>query len=108
MAAPAPYRPPLTLSTIHHIALSSKSYRVFGLSNEAWQIARNDLKKRRQVGGGGGGAGSEEEEMMEICEAVCTSLQEDAGGFGTVGFHLVRICVQLGFGGRIVATSTSC
>ena len=87
MAAPAPYRPPLTLSSIHHIALSSKSYRVFGLSNEAWQIARNDLKKRRSSGGSGG-EGSEEE-MMEICDAVCTALQEDAGGFGTAGFHLV-------------------
>ncbi len=87
MAAPAPYRPSLTLSTIHHIALSSKSYRVLGLSNEAWQIARNDLKKCS----GGGGEGSEEaEEMMEICDAVCTALQEDAGGFGTAGFHLVR------------------
>ena len=102
MAAPAPYRPPLTLSTIHHIALSSKSYRVFGLSNEAWQIARNDLKKRS--GCDGGGEGSEEaEEMMEICDAVCTALQEDAGGFGTAGFHLVRIFV-CGFGGRIIAT----
>jgi hypothetical protein len=93
MAAPTPYHPPLTLSTIHHIALSSKSYRVFGLSNEAWQIARNDLKKQRHVGGGsGGGEGSEDEaeEMMEICDAVCTALQEDAGGFGTAGFHLVR------------------
>ena len=91
MAAPAPYRPPLTLSSIHHIALSSKSYRVFGLSNEAWQIARNDLKKQRHVGGGGGeGSEDEAEEMMEICDAVCTALQEDAGGFGTAGFHLVR------------------
>ena len=63
---------------------------MFGLSNEAWQIARNDLKKCRSSGGSGGGEGSEEaEEMMEICDAVCTALQEDAGGFGTAGFHLV-------------------
>ena len=57
---------------------------MFGLADEAWQIARDDLKKRL-----GGGGSNEEEEMMEICEAVCTALEEDAGGFGTAGFHLV-------------------
>ena len=90
MAAPTPYQPPLTLPTIQHIALSSKSYRVFGLADEAWQIARDDLKKRL----GGGKSSEEEEEMMEICEAVCTALEEDAGGFGTAGFHLVSLFVD--------------
>eukprot|EP00986_Skeletonema_menzelii_P009329 scaffold4219_cov142-Skeletonema_menzelii.AAC.12 len=90
MAAPAPYHPPLTLPSIQHIALSSKSYRVFGLADEAWQIARDDLMAKR-IGGGEGGNSETEGEMMEICDAVCTALQEDAGGFGTAGFHLEKV-----------------
>ena len=92
MAAPSPYHPPLTLPSIQHIALSSKSYRVFGLADEAWQIARDDLMAKR-IGGGEGGNSETEGEMMEICDAVCTALQEDAGGFGTAGFHLVSCVV---------------
>lgn len=91
MTAPTPYQPPLALPTLQHIALASKSYRVFGLPSEAWQIARHDLKKRCENENG-----QEENEdyfeMMEICTAVCTALQEDAGGYGTVGFHLVSLC----------------
>ncbi len=64
---------------------------MFGLPSEAWQIARHDLKKRCENENG-----QEENEdyfeMMEICTAVCTALQEDAGGYGTVGFHLVSLC----------------
>lgn len=38
----------------------------------------------------------EEEELGIICEAVKTALAEDAGGFGTAGFHATRIdCVRL-------------
>ena len=88
---PSPYQAPLSLPSLHHIALASKSYRVFGLPSAAWQIARHDLKKR--VGGGCAPEKNEEEyfEMMEICNAVCTALQEDAGGYGTAGFHLVSL-----------------
>ena len=32
-----------------------------------------------------------DEEMMEICDSICTALQEDAGGFFTAGFHLVSL-----------------
>jgi len=32
----------------------------------------------------------EEEELEIICDAVKTALAEDAGGFGTAGFHLTR------------------
>ncbi len=87
--APTPYQPPLTLSSLHHIALTSKSYRVFGLPSEAWQIARHDLKKRA-VANAAGCCEDDDFEMMEICNAVCTALQEDAGRYGTAGFHLVR------------------
>lgn len=123
-STPTPYQPPLTLQTIQHVALSSKSYRIFGLADEAWLNARNDLKKQRLVVGrksshddgsdnindvgnvdndntnGGGKEDNtnnyneeEREEMMEICEAIRTALQEDAGGFGTAGFHLVSLFV---------------
>jgi len=38
----------------------------------------------------------EEEELEMICEAVKTALAEDAGGFGSAGFHLSRTdCVRL-------------
>ena len=33
--------------------------------------------------------------MQEICNAICTALQDDAGGFGTAGFHLVSFCSLL-------------
>ena len=96
-AAPTPYQPPLTLASLNHIALASKSYRVFGLPSEAWQLTRHDLKKR--VGCSRDNENGQEEnedfEMMEICNAVCTALQEDAGGFGTAGFHLVRGCDEM-------------
>ena len=47
----------------------------------------------KRIGGGEGGNSETEGEMMEICDAVCTALQEDAGGFGTAGFHLVSCVV---------------
>lgn len=54
--------------------------------------AREDLKKR--LGNRSNDNHEEEQEdMMELCEAISTALQEDAGGFGTAGFHLVRLVV---------------
>jgi hypothetical protein len=90
--SPTPYQPPLALQTIQYVALASKSYRVFGLADEAWLNAREDLKKR--LGNKSNDNHEEEQEdMMELCEAISTALQEDAGGFGTAGFHLVRLVV---------------
>jgi len=157
-----PYHPPTSPSSIHHVALSSKSFRVFGLNDPAWKNARRDWKKYKKNGesgvakksdgggsggivniagdddtneksssGGGGGGGKsmmsgggkmssvkgnfdcsdsdsssdedgdsedgdddsdseieEEEELEFICNAITTALADDAGGFGTAGFHV--------------------
>ena len=96
------------LSSIRHVAIASKSYRVFGLDDVAWQTARDDLRRyTASVGGHGsdndeGNDGNEnrnnsqeeEEEqsdLLEICTAIYTALQIDAGGYGTAGFHLVSL-----------------
>ena len=34
----------------------------------------------------------EQEELQLISHAIAMALGEDAGGFGTAGFHVVRIC----------------
>jgi len=185
----APYHPPADPSRIRHVALASKSFRVFGLKDKAWRDARADWRKYKSGlhdggvsnnsggsntnSGGGGNANSgggrvglksalkkpsrgaanngggvmaaaqrsvrgglscgnvddvcsdeetdsgddedddvvpdaideepprdagmeEEEELAQICEAVTTALAEDAGGFGTAGFHVSRAdCVRL-------------
>ena len=41
--------------------------------------------------GDGGQEDDEEEEMALICNAITTALEEDAGGFGTAGFHVVSV-----------------
>ena len=168
----APYRPPALPSAVRHVALSAKSFRVFGLLNDpAWRNARrwgvggeregtragakNDgdnggqgkrtcsigdepksCAKQPTIGVGSGGSAmakmtsikgglgdtgyssssdesvedeednfeiineddeddddSEEEkeakDLAMICGAIATALAEDAGGFGTAGFHAV-------------------
>jgi hypothetical protein len=93
------------LSSIRHVAIASKSYRVFGLDDVAWQTARDDLRRyTASVGGHGsdnveGNDGTEnrnssdeeQSDLLEICEAIYTALQIDAGGYGTAGFHLVSL-----------------
>ena len=93
------------LSSIRHVAIASKSYRVFGLDDVAWQTARDDLRRyTASVGGHGsdnveGNDGNEnrnnsdeeQSDLLEICEAIYTALQIDAGGYGTAGFHLVSL-----------------
>jgi hypothetical protein len=105
------------LSSIRHVAISSKSYRVFGLNDVAWQTARDDLRRYTSTVAGGDAAGSynddseysggedcskqqrwqrqeeeeEQSELLEICTAIYTALQIDAGGYGTAGFHLVSL-----------------
>lgn len=148
-----PYHPPTSPSSVRHVALASKTFRVFGLADQAWRIAREDRKKVRLGVGGlassndddekngddvpkqqGGGVlkpgmmnmlptikGSvltcdddsfsassaetvesaedevdadaekeEEEDLDAIHEAILTALAEDAGGYGTAGFHSSR------------------
>ena len=96
-----PYSPPLLPSSITHVALTSKSYRIFGLDDPAWRNARADWKRYKKEGlvnstdknnGGNDGASDvdeEGEEMELICDAVETAMSDDAGGFGTAGFHVV-------------------
>jgi hypothetical protein len=99
------------LSSIRHVAIASKSYRVFGLDDVAWQTARDDLRRyTASVGGHGsdnveGNDGNEnrknsqeeeeQSELLEICTAIYTALQIDAGGYGTAGFHLVSLYIFL-------------
>jgi len=46
-------------------------------------------------GGGNNGKDNDDEEEAEemalICNAITTALQEDAGGFGTAGFHVSKV-----------------
>ena len=98
------------LSSIRHVAIASKSYRVFGLDDVAWQTARDDLRRYTSTVAAGdadnidaGNDGStdnnrknsqeeeEQSELLEICTAIYTALQIDAGGYGTAGFHLVSL-----------------
>lgn len=95
---------------IRHVALASKSYRAYGLRNvDAWKVAfearkRVERAQRRGRSNNGGGetaaeelAGGEEEEeedeeleeLRHIQQAIETALSDDAGGFGTAGFHKV-------------------
>eukprot|EP00581_Thalassiosira_minuscula_P010305 CAMPEP_0183710006 /NCGR_PEP_ID=MMETSP0737-20130205/5899_1 /TAXON_ID=385413 /ORGANISM="Thalassiosira miniscula, Strain CCMP1093" /LENGTH=794 /DNA_ID=CAMNT_0025938227 /DNA_START=292 /DNA_END=2676 /DNA_ORIENTATION=+ len=61
MTTITPYHPPIRPSSIHHVALSSKSFRVFGLDDPAWKNARRDWKLHKTSGSslvadnGGGG-----------------------------------------------------
>ena len=85
------------LSSIRHVAIASKSYRVFGLDDVAWQTARDDLRRyTASVGHGSDNEGNdqhqeEQSDLLEICDAIYTALQIDAGGYGTAGFHLVSL-----------------
>ncbi|KAL7451336.1 hypothetical protein ACHAWC_003165, partial [Mediolabrus comicus] len=98
------------LSSIRHVAIASKSYRVFGLDDVAWQTARDDLRRYTSTVAAGdadnidaGNDGStdnnrknsqeeeEQSELLEICTAIYTALQIDAGGYGTAGFHLEKV-----------------
>ena len=87
-----PYQLPTSLTSIKHIALSSKSFRVFGLNSQAWNDARDKWNSKKiQSEGDNLGEGDEgdEEELQIICNAITTALSEDAGGYGTAGFHVV-------------------
>jgi hypothetical protein len=99
------------LSSIRHVAIASKSYRVFGLDDVAWQTARDDLRRYTSNvaagdadnidNGNDGGTDNrknskeeeEQSELLEICTAIYTALQIDAGGYGTAGFHLVSLYI---------------
>jgi hypothetical protein len=89
------------LSSIRHVAIASKSYRVFGLNDAAWSTARDDLRRySASIAAADEGNESknrsssdheEQAELLEICDAIYTALQIDAGGYGTAGFHLVSL-----------------
>ena len=59
------------------VALGIQTFRVYGLTSDAWLAARRRGR-------------DDEASRHEICTAVETALMEDAGGFGTAGFHTVR------------------
>ena len=79
------------LSSIKHVAIASKSYRVFGLNDVAWQTARDDLRRYSTQHSGNDQHQEEQSDLLEICDAIYTALQIDAGGYGTAGFHLVSL-----------------
>lgn len=56
------------------IASASKSHRVYGLNSRAWRDARVARACHSNE---------------NIVRAVLTAVSEDAGGFGSVGFHRV-------------------
>jgi hypothetical protein len=75
-----------TNSTPTAIALGIKSHRVYGLTSRAWRgPAPQDDAASPSV---------EAHRRRKILEAIRVALSEDAGGFGTVGFHLVRFILS--------------
>lgn len=56
---------------------------MFGLHTPAWQnaAASNNTNGDRK---------NEENEIELITNAIVTALSDDAGGYGTAGFHVVR------------------
>ena len=75
------YSSPTSPSSITNIALSCKTFRVFGLHTPAWQNAATSANTTRK---------NEEHEIELISNAIVTALSDDAGGYGTAGFHVVR------------------
>eukprot|EP00804_Cyclotella_cryptica_P026187 CCRYP_009771-RA/>CCRYP_009771-RA protein AED:0.10 eAED:0.10 QI:893/1/1/1/1/1/5/672/723 len=78
------------------VALGTQSFRVYGLNSEAWLAARRRGRRGDDDDGhhdddDDDGGGKEEEERKEVCAAVETALKEDAGGFGTAGFHKAKV-----------------
>ena len=97
------YHPPLSPPSIRHVALASRTFRVFGLDDPAWKNAGESRRRASRNGGDEGSAeedeGGEEDEADKIWDAVKTALSEDAGGHGTAGFHPVS-SFQTGLGIR--------
>ena len=77
------YSPPTSPSSITNIALSCKTFRVFGLHTPAWQNAAASASNNTKR--------DEKDEIELISNAIVTALSDDAGGYGTAGFHVVRI-----------------
>ena len=74
------YSPPTSPSSITNIALSCKTFRVFGLHTPAWQNATTSASN----------GNTRKNEIELITKAITTALSDDAGGYGTAGFHVVR------------------
>jgi hypothetical protein len=84
------------------VALGFQSHRVFGLNSRAWRDARASSNRsggQKAVPNNAGtpaANGSPQDQVSEftmqklkIDRAVEVALSDDAGGFGTVGFHKV-------------------
>eukprot|EP00585_Thalassiosira_rotula_P011333 CAMPEP_0196133502 /NCGR_PEP_ID=MMETSP0910-20130528/2703_1 /TAXON_ID=49265 /ORGANISM="Thalassiosira rotula, Strain GSO102" /LENGTH=69 /DNA_ID=CAMNT_0041393237 /DNA_START=277 /DNA_END=482 /DNA_ORIENTATION=+ len=52
------YHPPISPSSIRHVALASKHFRVFGLNDPAWKNAREDWKKYNNKAASSGNNGA--------------------------------------------------
>jgi len=76
------YSPPTSPSSITNIALSCKTFRVFGLHSPAWKNAATSASNNAN--------GDRKNEIELISNAIITALSNDAGGYGTAGFHVVR------------------
>ena len=76
------YKPPTSPSQITNVALSCNTFRVFGLHTPAWQNAAATSANTTRK--------NEEHEIELISNAIVTALSDDAGGYGTAGFHVVR------------------
>ena len=102
------HRPPLSPPSIRHVALSSRTFRVFGLDDPAWRDAGASRRRaRRRDEGEDVSADAEddegeregEEEVAEmIWGAVRMALSDGAGGHGTAGFHTVSFVRRRGSG----------
>ena len=80
------YSPPTSPSSITNVALSCKTFRVFGLHTPAWQNAAASASNNTN-----GDRKNEESEIELITKAIVTALSDDAGGYGTAGFHVVSL-----------------
>ena len=67
------------------VAIASQSFRVFGLSSSAWRDAKHGdagLHQQQQ---------QQQQQQERIVQAIQTAFEADAGGFGSVGGHRVRL-----------------
>jgi hypothetical protein len=90
-----PYHPSTNTSATSAAALACKSFRVFGLNDGAWKLAREDAAAAAAASNGKEEASSPSSELLQISRAILTALSEDAGGFGTAGFHTVSFFVRV-------------
>jgi len=81
-----PYHPPTSPTPIHHVALSSKSFRVFGLNSPAWKNARKDRRKAAAAaaaaaeGGSAGSTTAVEVEAVSSANDDCSDSSDSGDG----------------------------